>query len=143
VRYIQRKWLSVLMLVAIITYGGYGFRCNKQQEVTGVTSTLVSLGNIKRDLRARGEITPQQSADITRKLDAMNRSYRHFITDEQKRLSEGRPDPSARMAALTELRSLLVGISDPSILGIKNANSQTLWRESIGTLNTILAGFGG
>lgn len=141
--YSTRRQLTLLLTVAIIAYTGSGFACNKQQEVKTVTGTLIALGNVKRELRARGELTPQQSADITRKLDAANRSYRQFVTDEQKRLAEGKPDPSARAAALEEIRSLLNGLNDPFILGIKNPASQALWRESIATLNTILAGFGG
>jgi len=138
----RRKQLATMLLVAAIAYSGYGFACNKSEQPKTVADALTALGNVKRNLKKQGEITAQQDADISRKLDAANRSYRQFITDEQKRIADNKPDPTARAAALSQLRSILTGLS-ASAVGIKNAKSQQLWDESVGTLNTILAGLGG
>jgi hypothetical protein len=141
---IRSKRRIALSLAAVITLSltTVGFKSCQRQPQT-IANALHDLGNVKRNARAAGEITPQQDADITRKLDAMNRSYRQFVTDEQARLTAGKPDPSARQAALSELRSLLNGISDPGVLGFKSKGARDAWAGSIGVLNTLLAGFGG
>ena len=138
---LQRRELMILVLVAAVAYSGYGFACSTHQPKT-VADALTSLGNVKRKLKAQGEITAQQDLDISRKLDAANRAYRQFITDEQARVAAGTSNPTARAAALSQLRAIVVGLNS-SIVGIKNAKSQKLWDESVQTLNTILAGLGG
>jgi hypothetical protein len=131
--------VTLLLAIFLVSFAGM---CDKGQPKT-VADALHSMGEVKRKARAAGEITPQQSADITRKLDAMNRSYRKFIDDEQARIAAGAPDPEAKANALKELRSLLNGVGDPAVLGIKSAGARSAWNGAVATLNTILAGFGG
>jgi hypothetical protein len=128
------------MLVVVVAYGGYGFACNSQPRT--VADSLKALGNVKRGLKAKGEITAQQDLDISRKLADANRAYRKFVTEEQARVAGGTPDPTARAAALRELRIILSGMSANAV-GIKNPKSVTIWDESVATLNTVLAGLGG
>lgn len=139
----QRRQLATLVLIAVIAYTGSGFACNSKQQPLTVADVLTRLGNVKRDLRAQNQITPQQDYDISAKLLEANLAYKRFINDELKRLEASggtAPDPSARRAAINALISSLRGLQDPSVLGIKSANGQKLWRESITTLNTIIAG---
>lgn len=135
-----RRNLVRLLVVALIVSGSYGFACNRNQQPKTVADILVSAGNVKRDLRARNEITPQQDYDVSAKLLAANRAYRSFVTDEIARLDAGTPDPSARQAAIRALITSLRDIQDPSVLGIKSVNAQKLWREGIAGLNTIISG---
>ena len=128
-----------LALVVFVSATAAG-PCSSNQQPKTVADILVTAGNVKRDLRARNELTPQQDYDISAKLLAANRAYRSFVADELARLDAGTPDPSARQAAIRALITSLRDIQDPSVLGIKNANSQKLWRESIAGLNTIIAG---
>jgi hypothetical protein len=39
-------------------------------------------------------------------------------------------------ALITSLR----GLQDPTLLGIKSASAQKIWRESIAGMNTVIAG---
>lgn len=135
----QRRQLAILILVACIASFGYG-PCSSNQQPKTVADILITAGNIKRELRARDEITPQQDYDISAKLLEANIAYKKFITDEIARLDAGAPDPSARQAAIRALTTSLRGLQDPSPLGIKSTNAQKLWREGISGLNTILAG---
>lgn len=138
---LQRRQLAILILVVSIAGFGYGPCSGKQQPKT-VADILTAAGNTKRELRARNEITPQQDYDISAKLIEANRAYKSFVEDELTRLNNNSaaPDPSARQAAIRALTVSLRSIQDPSVLGIKSANAQALWRESIAGLNTILAG---
>lgn len=139
----QRRQLAMLLLVAVIAYTGSGFACSGKQQPKTVADILTALGNTKRDLRARNEITAQQDYDISAKLLEANRAYKGFVTDELARLSNSNstaPDPSARQAAIRALLTSLRSIQDPTVLGIKSANGQKLWRESVAGLNTIMAG---
>jgi hypothetical protein len=133
-----RRKLALLVLISLVA-AGYG-PCSSNQQPKTVADILITAGNIKRDLRARGEITPQQDYDISKKLLEANIAYKKFITDEVARLDAGAPDPSARQSAIRSLSTTLRGLQDPSLLGIKSANAQKLWREGISGLNTILAG---
>jgi hypothetical protein len=108
-----------------------------------VADALTTLGNIKREAKKAGEITAQQDLDISRKLHEANRAYKKFVTDEQARIAAGTPDPSARAAALSELRSLLSGLNDPSLLGFKSDSAKKTWSAAVTSMNTILAAFGG
>jgi hypothetical protein len=128
------------LLIAAVGYTASGFACSSKQQPKTVADILIGLGNVKRDLRARNEITPQQDYDISAKLLAANIAYKKFITDEVTRLDAGAPDPSARQAAIRALTDSLRGLQDPSLLGIKSANAQKLWREGISGLNTIITG---
>jgi hypothetical protein len=136
----RRRQIALVLLLSIVSLG-YGPCSGKQQPET-VADILIRLGNVKRDLRARNEITPQQDYDISAKLVEAHLGYKRFIDDELARLSSGgqAPDPSARQAAIRALITSLRGLQDPSVLGIKSANAQKLWRESITTLNTVIAG---
>lgn len=136
---LRRRQLAILLLVISIAGFGYG-PCDKNQQPKTVADILITAGNIKRDLRARNEITPQQDYDISKKLLEANIAYKKFITDEVARLDAGAPDPSARQAAIRSLSASLRGLQDPSLLGIKSANAQKLWREGIAGLNTVIAG---
>jgi len=136
----RRRQLAMLLIVAIVAYSGYGFACSVKQQPKTVADILITVGNVKRDLRARNEITPQQDYDISAKLLEANIAYKKFITDEVARLDAGAPDPSARQAAIRALIASLRSIQDPSLLGIKSANAQRLWREGVSGLNTVLAG---
>lgn len=138
IRY-RRQYLSLALVVAV-AYSGYGFACNSNQQPKTVADILVSAGNVKRDLRARNEITAQQDYDISAKLLEANRSYRRFVTDELARLDAGAPNPSARQAAIRSLVTSLRSIQDPSALGLKSSNAQKIWREAIAGLNTVIAG---
>jgi hypothetical protein len=139
--YRPRIRTQLALLLLIVSVAGAWDSCQQKQPKT-VADSLTSLGNVKRKLKSQGELTAQQDLDISRKLDAANRSYRQFVTDEQKRVAAGTPDPTARAAALAELRSILTSLSASSV-GIKNPKSQQLWDTSVGTLNTILTGLGG
>jgi hypothetical protein len=136
-RYSIRITATALILVFATT----AMMCQKQPQ--NVANVLTSLGNIKRAERASGALTAQQDLDISRKLDAANRSYRKFVTDEQARVAAGTTDPAARTAALNELRSLLSGLGNPSVLGIKSAKAVANWNAGVAALNTILIGLGG
>ena len=135
-----RRNLARLLVVALIAANGYGFACNRNQQPKTVADILVTAGNIKRDLCARNELTPQQDYDISAKLLAANVAYKQFVKDELARLDAGAPDPSARQAAIRALVSSLRGLQDPSALGIKSSNAQKLWREGIAGLGTVIAG---
>jgi hypothetical protein len=137
---LHRRQLAILVLVISIAGFGYGPCSGKQQPKT-VADILTSAGNTKRELRARNEITAQQDYDISAKLLEANRAYKKFVEDELTRLNtNSAADPSARQEAIRSLTVSLRSIQDPSVLGIKSANGQALWRESIAGLNTILAG---
>src|SRR5690242_19784683 len=85
----RRRNLTLLLLSLLLTtivVSGYG-PCSPSQQPKTVADTLVTLGNIKRQLKADGEITPQQDYDISVKLLQANRAYRSFISDELARLS--------------------------------------------------------
>lgn len=138
---IQRKQLAILFLIVLTAYSGYGFACSGRDQPRTVADILVAAGDVKRDLRARNELTAQQDYDISAKLLEANRAYRSFVTDELNRLQSGaNPDPSARQAAIRALITSLRGLQDPSLLGIKSANAQKLWRESIAGMNTVITG---
>ena len=140
---LHRRQTATLLCVVLITYFGAGFACDKKQEPKTVADALTTLGNIKREAKKAGEITAQQDLDISRKLHEVNRAYKKFVVDEQARIAAGAPDPSARTAALNELRSLVNGLSNPSTLGSKSDKAQKAWAASVATLNTVLAAFGG
>lgn len=140
---IDRRQLAILLAVVLIAYSGYGFACNRTQEPKTVASALTALGNIKREAKKAGEITAQQDLDISRKLHDVNRAYKQFVVDEQARIAAGTPDPSAKAAALAELRTLLNGISNPGTLGFKSDGAKKAWAAGLATLNTVLAAFGG
>lgn len=139
----QRRQLAILILLVVSLAGfGYGPCSGKQQPLT-VADVLTRLGNVKRDLRARNEISAQNDYDISAKLLEANLAYKRFINDELARLETSggtTPDPSARRNAINALVASLRRLQDPSVLGIKSANGQKLWRESVTTLNTIIAG---
>ena len=137
----RRSQLAILLLLATIGFG-YGPCPGKQQPKT-VADMLTTMGNVKRDLRSRNEITAQQDYDISAKLLESNRAYRSFVNDELARLANSNsttPDPSARQAAVRALITSLRGLQDPSLLGIKSASAQKIWRESIAGMNTVIAG---
>jgi hypothetical protein len=137
----RRRQLALILLLSLVSLA-YGPCSGKQQPKT-VADILTSAGNVKRDLRARNEITAQQDYDISAKLLEANRAYRAFVTDELARIGTNgntAPDPSARQAAVRALLTSLKSIQDPVALGIKSANAQKLWRESIAGLNTVMAG---
>lgn len=138
---LRRRQLAILVLVVSIAGFGYGPCSGKQQPKT-VADILTAAGNTKRELRARNEITAQQDYDISAKLLEANRAYKKFVEDELTRLNSNSAaaDPSARQEAIRSLTVSLRSIQDPAVLGIKSANGQALWRESIAGLNTILAG---
>lgn len=134
----RRRQLALILLITLVA-SGYG-PCSSNQQPKTVADILITAGNIKRDLRARGEITPQQDYDISAKLLEANIAYKKFITDEVARLDAGAPDPSARQAAIRALTTSLRSLQDPSLLGIKSERAQKLWREGISGLNTVLQG---
>jgi hypothetical protein len=137
----QYRRLAVLLVIATVGFG-YGPCSGKQQPKT-VADMLTTMGNVKRDLRARNEISAQQDYDISAKLLEANHAYRNFVNDELARLANSNsatPDPSARQAAVRALITSLRGLQDPSLLGIKSTNAQNIWRESIAGLNTVIAG---
>src|SRR5689334_5662931 len=133
-----RRQAATLLCVVLITYFGSGFACDKQQQPKTVADALTTMGNIKREAKKAGEITAQQDLDISRKLHEANRAYKKFVMDEQARIAAGTADPSARAAALAELRSIVTGLSDPIVLGFKSDKAQKAWAASITTLNTVL-----
>lgn len=135
----QSKSLAILIILSAFIAAGYG-PCDRNQQPKTVADILVTSGNIKRDLRARNEITAQNDYDISAKLLGANIAYKKFITDEIARLDAGAPDPSARRVAIRSLVDSLRGLQDPSLLGIKGTNAQKLWREGISGLNTVIAG---
>lgn len=135
----RRRQLALLLLIAALAGFGYG-PCDSKSQPKTVADILITAGNIKRDLRARNEITAQQDYDISAKLLEANVAYKKFITDEVARLDAGAPGPSARQVAIRSLAASLRGLQDPSLLGIKSANAQKLWREGIAGLNTVIAG---
>lgn len=136
---LARRRTTIGLVVILLTATAYG-PCGRNQQPKTVADILVAAGNVKRDLRARGELTPQQDYDISAKLLEANVAYKKFITDEVARLDAGAPDPSARQAAIRALTTSLRGLQDPALLGIKSANAQKLWRDAIGGLNTVIAG---
>lgn len=136
---LARRRTTIGLVVILLTATAYG-PCGRNQQPKTVADILVTAGNVKRDLRARGELTPQQDYDISAKLLEANVAYKKFITDEVARLDAGAPDPSARQAAIRALTTSLRGLQDPALLGIKSANAQKLWRDAIGGLNTVIAG---
>lgn len=139
----QRRQIATLLLIAVISYSGYGFACNSKQQPLTVSDILTRLGNVKRDLRAQNQITAQNDYDISAKLLEANLAYKRFIEDELARLAASggtAPDPSARQAAVRALITSLRGLQDPSVLGIKSSNGQKLWRDALQTMNTIIAG---
>lgn len=141
-RLIQRRRLLALLLILATVGFGYGPCSGKQQPKT-VADILITLGNVKRDLRSQNEITAQQDYDISARLLEANRAYRAFVNDELARLASSgstTPDPSARQAAVRALITSLRGLQDPSILGIKSAGAQKIWRESIAGMSTVIAG---
>jgi hypothetical protein len=140
-RLYSTRHLAILFAVALIA-SGYG-PCSREQQPKTVADALTTLGNIKREAKKAGEITAQQDLDISRKLHEANRAYRKFVADEQARIAAGTPDPSARAAALSELRSLLSGLTDPSVLGFRSDSAKKAWSAAITTMNTVLAAFGG
>lgn len=138
----RRHRTAIALALILLTTTAYGPCDSKQQPLT-VADVLTRLGNLKRDLRARNEITAQNDYDISAKLLEANLAYKRFIDDELARLATSggsTPDPSARQAAIRALVSSLRGLQDPSVLGIKSANAQKLWREGVTTMNTIIAG---
>lgn len=139
---LARRRTTIALIILLLTTTAYGPCSGKQQPLT-VADVLTRLGNVKRDLRARNEITAQNDYDISARLLEANLAYKRFINDELARLEASGgtvPDPSARRAAINALVTSLRGLQDPSVLGIKSANGQKLWRESITTMNTIIAG---
>lgn len=136
---LARRRTTIGLVVILLTATAYG-PCGRNQQPKTVADILITAGNVKRDLRARGELTPQQDYDISAKLLEANVAYKKFITDEVARLDAGAPDPSARQAAIRALTTSLRGLQDPALLGIKSANAQKLWRDAIGGLNTVIAG---
>lgn len=134
----RRRQLTILALIVFVAIGAGP--CSSSQQPKTVADILVGAGNVKRDLRARNELTPQQDYDISAKLLAANVAYKKFITDEVARLDAGAPHPSARQAAIRSLITSLRSIEDPTALGIKSENGKKLWRESIAGLNTVIAG---
>ena len=137
----RRSQLAILLLLATVGFG-YGPCSGKQQPKT-VADMLTTMGNVKRDLRSRNEITAQQDYDISAKLLEANRAYRSFVNDELARLANSNsttPDPSARQAAVRALITSLRGLQDPSLLGIKSTSAQKIWRESIAGMNTVIVG---
>lgn len=140
----RRSTLAALALLITFTAAWTGPCSGKEQPQT-VADILVSLGDIKRDLRARGEITPQTSYDISNKLAAANRAYRVFITDEQARLATvdaniSAPDPEARRQAINALVTSLRALEDPSAIGIKSETATKIWRAGVKHLPTIISG---
>lgn len=138
---LRRRQLVLVLVLAMVGFG-YGPCSGKQQPKT-VADILTGLGNTKRELRARNEITAQQDYDISAKLVEANRAYKSFVEDELKRLATSggtAPDPSARQAAVRALVTSLRSIQDPGTLGIKSDRARTLWRESVAGLNTVIAG---
>lgn len=139
-RYRKQLVIAALAVLIATTAAAGPPACNREDQPRTVADILVTAGNIKRDLRSRGELTPQQDYDISAKLLAANRAYRAFVTDELARLDAGAPDPTARQAAIRALVTSLRDIQDPSLLGIKSDNARKLWREGIAGLNTVIAG---
>lgn len=134
-----RRRTAIALIVVLLTTTAYG-PCSSNQQPKTVADILITAGNVKRDLRARGEITPQQDYDISAKLLEANIAYKKFITDEVARLDAGAPDPSARQAAIRALTTSLRSLQDPALLGIKSERAQKIWREGVSGLNTVLAG---
>jgi hypothetical protein len=130
-----------LLLVSTAAWGPPA--CNRASQPRTVADILVSMGQAKRALKARNEITPQQDYDISYRLAEANRSYRAFVVDELQRLSatgETGPDPNARSAALRQLSTQLKALDDPSVLGIKSENARKVWKEAVDGIDTVLAG---
>lgn len=141
VLYFRSVRLAALTLVVVATVAAGP--CSGKQQPASVADTLVTLGNIKRSLRAQNEISPQADYDISARLLAANRAYRTFIDDELARLeSTGatEPKPEARRQAIDALLASLRGLRDPAILGIKSERGQKLWREGLSTMSTIISG---
>jgi hypothetical protein len=136
-RRLARRILPLVLLTLIASGSG---PCSNSQQPKTVADILVAAGSVKRDFRARGELTPQQDYDLSAKLLAANVAYKQFITDEVARLDAGTPDPSARQAAIRALITSLRGIQDPSVIGFKSSVAQKSWREAIAGLNTIISG---
>lgn len=143
-RYITTKPARTVALALALSFTIAAGPCSSKEQPKTVADTLVTIGNVKRDLRARGEITPQVDYDISARLLEANRSYKRFIDDELARLAQPNanqnPDPDARRQAVNALVSALRGLQDPGILGIKSENAKKLWREAVSSLNTIIQG---
>lgn len=137
----QRRQLVLLLIITLTAYSGYGFACDRAPKT--VAAALTTLGNVKREAKKAGELTAQQDLDISRKLHEVNRAYKQFVVDEQARIAAGTVDPATRSAQLVQIRSLISGLSDPSLLGFKSDGAKKTWAASITTLNTVLAAFGG
>lgn len=138
---LARRQLATMLAVVVIAYSGYGFACSHAPKT--VADALTTLGNIKRDAKKAGEITAQQDLDISRKLDQVNRAYKQFVVDEQKRIQDGTPNTPARAESLKQLHSLVDALNDPALLGLKSDKAKKAWGASVGTLNSVLAAFGG
>jgi hypothetical protein len=135
-----RKRLALVAVLVAIVGTGFG-PCDSKDQPKTVADILVTAGNVKRDLRARDEITPQQDYDISAKLLEAHIAYKKFIVDEVARLDAGgAPDPSARQAAIRALVTSLRSIQDPSVLGLKSDNAKKVWREAISGLGTVISG---
>ena len=133
--------IGALLALLFIVAGAPSCPGGGKQQPKTVADVLTELGNTKRQLKSSGEISAQTDLDISRKLDAANRAYKKFVDDELARLANGGTvDPSVRTQALNELTSVLSGLKDPAVLGIKSAKGQKLWIASVGSLQTILAG---
>jgi hypothetical protein len=114
-----------------------------------VADILTSAGNVKRTLREQNRTNPatgisaQTDYDISAKLLKANRAYKSFVEDELARLAanpDAQPNPDARRQALAALVAALRDLEDPSILGIKNENSQKIWRDAIAGMNNVIEG---
>lgn len=139
--YFRSVRIAALTLVVLATVAAGP--CSSKQQPASVADTLVTLGNIKRELRAQNEISPQADYDISARLLAANRAYRRFIDDELLRLeSTGatEPNPDSRRQAIDSLLASLRGLRDPVVLGIKSERGQRLWREGLSTMSTIISG---
>jgi hypothetical protein len=131
-----------MLLLATAAAGPPGCGDRAEQPRT-VAEILGAVGDTKRDLRARSEITAQQDYDISYRLAEANRSYRAFINDELARLAAtgtNAPDPNARRAALRQLAAQLRALRDPGVLGIKSEGSRKLWNEAIAGVGTVIEG---
>lgn len=145
-RHLNRNALiiaALALLIATTAAAGPPGCGNRAEQPRTVAEILTALGDTKRDLRARSEITAQQDYDISYRLAEANRSYRAFINDELARLAAtgtNAPDPNARRAALRQLATQLRALRDPGVLGIKSEGSRRLWNEAIAGVSTVIEG---
>lgn len=138
---VRRAKLAVLAVVVLATTA-IG-PCDRSTQPRTVADILTSAGRVKRDLRARNEITPQTDYDISYRLAEANRSYRAFVNDELDRLAAtgtDAPDPNARNAALRQLATQLRALRDPGVLGIKSEGARKVWTEAIAGIGTVIEG---